>query len=158
MMTEYYQMPDKTLETYRNLWFHTGDYAKKDEDGYFYFVDRKKDAIRRRGENISSFEVEKVINTHPGILESAVFAVPSELGEDEVKANIVLKPGEKLLPEDLIRFCNERMAYFAVPRYLEFVDELPKTPTNRIEKYRLRQLGITENTWDREKAGVKVKR
>ena len=158
MMTEYYQMPDKTLEAYQNLWFHTGDYAKKDADGYYYFVDRKKDAMRRRGENISSFEVEKVINTHPGILESAVFAVPSELGEDEVKANIVLKPGENLPPEDLIGFCNERMAYFAVPRYLEFVSELPKTPTNRIEKYRLRQAGVTENTWDREKAGVKVKR
>ncbi len=158
MMTEYYKMPDKTLEAYQNLWFHTGDFARKDADGYYYFVDRKKDAMRRRGENISSFEVEKVINTHPSILESAVFAVPSELGEDEVKANIVFKPGESLPPEDLIRFCNDRMAYFAVPRYLEFVDELPKTPTNRIEKYRLRQLGVTEKTWDREKAGVKIKR
>lgn len=158
MMTEYYKMPDKTLETYRNLWFHTGDYAKRDEEGFFYFVDRKKDAIRRRGENISSFEVEKVINTHPKVLESAVFAVPSELGEDEVKANVVLKPGENLPPEDLIKHCDERMAYFAVPRYLEFVMELPKTPTNRIEKYRLREAGITENTWDREKAGVKITR
>jgi len=158
MMSGYYNMPEKTLEAYRNLWFHTGDYAKKDEEGYFYFVDRKKDAIRRRGENISSFEVEKVINEHPKILESAVFAVPSELGEDDVKANIVLKPGENLLPEDVIKFCNERMAYFAVPRYLEFVCELPKTPTNRIEKYRLREAGITENTWDREKAGIKIKR
>jgi crotonobetaine/carnitine-CoA ligase len=158
MMTEYYNMPDKTLEVYGNLWFHSGDYAKKDADGYFYFVDRKKDAIRRRGENISSFEVEKVINTYPKVLESAVFAVPSELGEDEVKANVVLKPGEDLPPEDLIQHCNERMAYFAVPRYLEFVEELPKTPTNRIEKYRLRELGITENTWDREKAGIKITR
>ncbi|KPK31141.1 MAG: hypothetical protein AMK69_01215, partial [Nitrospira bacterium SG8_3] len=110
------------------------------------------------GENISSFEVEKVINTHPKILESAVFPVPSELGEDEVKANVVLKPGEKLSPENLTKFCNERMAYFAVPRYLEFVSELPKTPTNRIEKYKLREAGITEDTWDREKAGVKIKR
>jgi crotonobetaine/carnitine-CoA ligase len=158
MMTEYYKMPDKTLEAYRNLWFHSGDYAKKDADGFFYFVDRKKDALRRRGENISSFEVEKVINSHPNVLESAVFAVPSELGEDEVKANVVLKPGENLPPEDLIRFCNERMAYFAVPRYLEFVPELPKTPTNRIEKYRLREAGVTKNTWDREKAGVKISR
>jgi crotonobetaine/carnitine-CoA ligase len=158
MMTEYYNMPDKTLEVYRNLWFHTGDYAKKDADGYFYFVDRKKDAIRRRGENISSFEVEKAINTHPKVLESAVFAVPSDLGEDEVKANIVLKPHESLPAEDLIRYCNERMAYFAVPRYLEFVEGLPKTPTNRIEKYRLRELGVTENTWDREQAGIKVTR
>ncbi len=158
MMTEYYNMPDKTLEAFRNLWFHSGDYAKKDGDGFFYFVDRKKDALRRRGENISSFEVEKVINTHPKVLETAVFAVPSELGEDEVKANVVLKPGEKLSPEDLIAHCNDRMAYFAVPRYLEFVTELPKTPTNRIEKYRLRQIGITATTWDREKVGLKIRR
>lgn len=158
MMTEYYKMPDKTLESFQNLWFHTGDYAKKDEEEYFYFVDRKKDAIRRRGENISSFEVEKVINTHPKVLESAVFAVPSELGEDEVKANVVLKPLETLPPEELIMYCNERMAHFAIPRYLEFVQELPKTPTDRTEKYRLREAGITENTWDREKAGFKITR
>jgi len=158
MMSEYYEMPEKTLESYRNLWFHTGDYARKDEEEYFYFVDRKKDAIRRRGENISSFEVEKVINSHPGVLESAVFAIPSDLGEDDVKVNVVLKPGEKLSPEELIRFCNENMAYFAVPRYLEFVVDLPKTATNRIEKYRLREAGITVNTWDREKSGIKITR
>lgn len=158
MMSGYYKMPEKTLEAFRNLWFHTGDYARKDEEGYFYFVDRKKDAIRRRGENISSFEVEKVINSHPKVLESAAFAVPAELGEDEVKASVVLKPGETLTPEELIHFCNERMAYFAVPRYLEFVSGLPKTPTNRVEKYRLREAGITENTWDREKAGMKLLR
>lgn len=158
MMSGYYNMPDKTLAEYRNLWFHTGDYAKKDEDGFFYFVDRKKDALRRRGENISSFEVEKVINTHPSVLESAVFAVPSELGEDEVMSAVVLKPDMNLSPEELISFCNERMAHFAVPRYLDFVQDLPKTPTNRIEKYRLRQVGITDNTWDREKAGVAIHR
>ena len=158
MMSEYYKMPEKTLESYRNLWFHTGDWARKDEEGYFYFVDRKKDALRRRGENISSFEVEKVINSNPKVLESAVFAVPSELGEDEVKANVVLKPGETLPPEELIKYCSDRMAYFAVPRYLEFVADLPKTPTARVEKYRLREAGITENTWDREKAGIKVNR
>ena len=158
MMSGYYNMPEKTLEAYRNLWFHTGDYAKKDKDGYFYFVDRKKDAIRRRGENISSFEVEKVINKHSKVLESAVFAVPSELGEDEVKVNIVLRPGESLSPEELIEYCNEGMAYFAVPRFIEFVSELPKTPTNRTEKYRLREAGITANTWDRQKAGIRIKR
>jgi crotonobetaine/carnitine-CoA ligase len=102
--------------------------------------------------------VEKVINTHPKILECAVFAVPSELGEDEVKVNIVLKENQDLPFEKLIEFCNERMAHFAVPRYVEYVTELPKTPTNRIEKYRLRKLGITDNTWDREKAGIKIKR
>jgi crotonobetaine/carnitine-CoA ligase len=158
MMSEYYKMPEKTLESFRNLWFHTGDWARKDEDGYFYFMDRKKDALRRRGENISSFEVEKVINSHNAILESAVFAVPSDLGEDEVKANVVLKPGEALTPEDLIKHCNDRMAYFAVPRYLEFVEELPKTPTGRVEKYRLREAGVTPGTWDREKAGITVSR
>jgi crotonobetaine/carnitine-CoA ligase len=158
MMSEYYNMPEKTWEACRNLWFHTGDLAKKDEDGYFYFVDRKKDALRRRGENISSFEVERSINTHPKVLESAAVAVESELAEDEVKICVVLKPGETLTPEELIRYANERMPYFAVPRFVEFMDGLPKTPTERVQKYLLKQAGITENTWDREKAGVKVSR
>ena len=116
MMLEYYNMPEKTLEASRNLWFHTGDLAKKDEDGYFYFVDRKKDALRRRGENISSFEVERVVNSHTTVLESAAVAVPSEVGEDEVKICVVLKPDASLTPEELIRYCNDRMPYFAVPK------------------------------------------
>jgi carnitine-CoA ligase len=158
MMLGYYNMPEKTLETYRNLWFHTGDLARKDEDGYFYFVDRKKDALRRRGENISSFEVERVVNSHHAVLESAAVAAPSEVGEDEVKICVVLKPGETVTPEELIRYCNERMPYFAVPRYVEFMESLPKTPTERVQKYLLKQAGITPNTWDREKAGVQVTR
>lgn len=158
MMSEYYNMPEKTLEAFRNLWFHTGDLARKDEDGYFYFVDRKKDALRRRGENISSFEVERAINTHPKVLESAAVAVQSELAEDEVKICVVLKPGETLSPEDLIRYANDRMPYFAVPRYVEFMESLPKTPTERVQKYLLKQAGVTPNTWDREKAGVEVHR
>jgi crotonobetaine/carnitine-CoA ligase len=158
MMLEYYNMPEKTLESFRNLWFHTGDLAKKDEDGYYYFVDRKKDALRRRGENISSFEVERAINTHPKVLESAAVAVKSELAEDEVKICVVLQPGEKLSYEELISYANDRMPYFAVPRYVEFMDKLPKTPTERIQKYVLKQAGITENTWDREKAGIKITR
>jgi carnitine-CoA ligase len=158
MMLEYYNMPEKTLEAFRNLWFHTGDLAKKDADGYFYFVDRKKDALRRRGENISSFEVERVVNSHPSVLESAAVAVPSELGEDEVKICVVLKPGATLIPEELIKYCNDRMPYFAVPRFVEFMESLPKTPTDRVEKYKLKQAGITTNTWDREKAGVQVTR
>lgn len=158
MMLEYYNMPEKTLEAFRNLWFHTGDLAKKDADGYFYFVDRKKDALRRRGENISSFEVERAVNSHPSVLESAAVAVPSELGEDEVKICIVLKPGATLIPEELIKYCNDRMPYFAVPRFVEFMESLPKTPTDRVEKYKLKQAGITTNTWDREKAGVQVTR
>jgi crotonobetaine/carnitine-CoA ligase len=158
MMLEYYNMPEKTLEAFRNLWFHTGDLAKKDADGYFYFVDRKKDALRRRGENISSFEVERVVNSHPSVLESAAVAVPSELGEDEVKICVVLKPGATLIPEELIKYCNDRMPYFAVPRFVEFMESLPKTPTDRVEKYKLKQAVITTNTWDREKAGVQVTR
>jgi len=158
MMLEYYNMPEKTLESFRNLWFHTGDLAKRDADGYFYFVDRKKDALRRRGENISSFEVERAINSHPSVLESAAVAVPSEVGEDEVKICVVLKPGATLPPEELIRHCNDRMPYFAVPRYVEFMGSLPKTPTERVEKYKLKQAGITANTWDREKAGYKLER
>jgi crotonobetaine/carnitine-CoA ligase len=154
MMLEYYNMPDKTLESFRNLWFHTGDLAKKDKDGYFYFVDRKKDALRRRGENISSFEVERAVNSHPSVLESAAVAVPSEIGEDEVKICVVLKPGETLTPEELIAYCNDRMPYFAVPRFVEFMDSLPKTPTDRVEKYKLKQAGITVNTWDKEKSSA----
>ena len=158
MMLEYYNMPDKTLETYRNLWFHSGDLATRDADGYFYFVDRKKDALRRRGENISSFEVERAINTHPSVLESAAVAVKSELAEDEVKICVVLKPGATLSPEELIGHAADRMPYFAVPRFVEFMDALPKTPTERVQKYLLKQAGVTPNTWDREKAGIEVSR
>jgi crotonobetaine/carnitine-CoA ligase len=158
MMLGYYNMPDQTLDTFRNLWFHTGDLAKRDEGGYLYFVDRKKDSLRRRGENISSFEVERAINTHPKVLESAAVAVRAEMPEDEVKICVVLKPGEKLTPEELIAHAADRMPHFAVPRFVEFMDQLPKTPTERIQKYLLKQAGITPNTWDREKAGVQVKR
>jgi crotonobetaine/carnitine-CoA ligase len=157
-MGGYYNMPEATLKAFRNLWFHTGDFGYRDEDGYFYFVDRKKDALRRRGENISSFEVEQVVNSHPKVLECAVFAVPSDLGEDDVKTAVVLKRDETMTPEELVSFCNDRMAYFAVPRYVEFRDSLPKTPTARIEKYKLREEGVTKDTWDREKAGYKLKR
>lgn len=159
MMLEYYKMPEKTMETWRDLWFHTGDRARIDEDGFLYFADRKKDSLRRRGENISSFEVEKIINMHPAVHESAVFGVKSELAEDdEVMVSLVLKPGEKFSPEDLIAFCEERMAYFMVPRYVRVMDELPKNVIYKVEKYKLRDEGVTADTWDREKAGYKLKR
>lgn len=158
MLLEYYKMPEKTIETWRNLWFQTGDYAYYDEEGYFYFIDRKKDALRRRGENISSFEVEKVINSHPAVLESAAIAVKSDLGEDEVMVCLTLKPEQKITPLDLIVYCEERMAYFMVPRYLRFMNALPKTPTERVLKYQLREEGITPDTWDREVAGYQLKR
>ncbi len=154
----YYNFPDATVETFRNLWFHTGDLAFRDDDGYFFFVDRKKDSIRRRGENVSAYEVERVLNANEAVLESAAVAVPAELGEDEIKACVVLQPGARVSPEDLLAFCDERMPRFMVPRYVEFLDELPKTATEKIEKYRLRaegDHGITKATWDREKAGFR---
>ncbi|MBX3276958.1 MAG: AMP-binding protein [Acidobacteria bacterium] len=158
MMSGYYKMPEATLEAFRNLWFHTGDHGYFDEEGYLYYVGRKKDAIRRRGENISAFEIESAVNQHPAVLESAAIAAPSELGEDEVKIAVVLKPGMQVGHEELIRFCEARMAYFMVPRFVEFKDALPKNPSQRIEKYKLRAEGVNAATWDREKAGVKLKR
>ncbi len=158
MMDGYYKNPEATLEQSRNLWFHTGDLMKRDEDGYYYFVDRKKDAIRRRGENISAFEVEMVLNGHPSILESAAIAVPSEVGEDEVMVCVVPKPDQTVDPLELIKHCEKLMAYFSVPRFVDIRAELPKTPTHRVEKYRLRQEGITSTTWDREKSGYQIKR
>ena len=158
MMLEYYKMPEKTVETWRDLWFQTGDYGFFDDDGYLNFADRKKDALRRRGENISSYELEKVINSHPKVLEAAVFGVKSELGEDEVAACLELTPGHSLSPEDFIAFCEERMAYFMVPRYVRFMDDLPRTPTLRVEKYKLRDEGVTSDTWDRDKTNYKLKR
>jgi crotonobetaine/carnitine-CoA ligase len=150
MMLEYYRMPEKTVEAWSNLWFHTGDYLKRDADGWFYFVDRKKDALRRRGENISSYEVEREINAHPAVLESAAIAVKSELGEDELMVVVCRKPGATLDAEALIAHCQEKMAYFMVPRYLRFVDAMPKTPTERIQKFKLRSEGVTADTFDRE--------
>lgn len=158
-MAGYYGMPDKTAEIYRNFWLHTGDLGSKDEDGFFYFVDRKKDAIRRRGENISSFEVEAAVNTHPGILESAAFPIKSDVIEDDVMVVAVLKPGEALTPEAFTEHCVARMPYFWVPRFVRLtMQPLPRTPTNKVEKYRLREHGVTPDTWDREKAGFKVPR
>jgi crotonobetaine/carnitine-CoA ligase len=156
--TGYFGTPEKTVEAWRNLWFHTGDRVIREPDGYFKFVDRLKDAIRRRGENISSFEVEQVLLSHPEIATAAAYPVRSELAEDEVMAAIVRQPGSALDEVAVIRFCETRMPYFAVPRFLEFVDNLPTTENGKIQKYKLRERGITGYTWDRETAGILVKR
>ena len=158
MLMEYYKMPEKTVEAWRDLWFNTGDYLVMDEEGYFNFVDRKKDALRRRGENISSQEVEKVISSHSAVLESAAIGVKSDMSEDEVMICVTLKPGETLTPEALLDFAQERMAYFMVPRYVRIMEQLPKTPTEKVRKAALRDDGITSDTWDREAVGYKVKR
>jgi crotonobetaine/carnitine-CoA ligase len=148
---EYYKEPDATAEKVKNGWYHTGDLALVDEDGYFFFKGRKKDAIRRRGENVSAQEVEKVINAHPAVLECAAYGVPAELSEEEIMVAVSLKPGFVLTPADLIGYCHNHMARFMVPRYVEFMDSLPKTPSLRVEKYKLQKRGVTPNTWDREK-------
>jgi len=139
-------------------WFHTGDLAYKDKDGWLFFVDRKKDSIRRRGENIASYSIEKIINLNDKILESAAFGVKSELGEDEVMVAIVLKPGEMMSPTELLDFCQDKMAYFMIPRYIDFVEELPKNEVHRILKRILKERGVTGSTYDREKEGYIVKR
>jgi crotonobetaine/carnitine-CoA ligase len=154
----YFGEPQKTVEAWQNLWFHTGDRVVREADGYFRFVDRLKDAIRRRGENISSFEVEQVLLSHPAVASAAVFPVRSSLAEDEVMAAIVLRSGQHVTELELVRFCEPRLPYFAVPRYMEFLTELPSTESGKIQKYRLRERGVTAATWDREAAGYRVKR
>ena len=158
MNSGYYGNPEATASAWRNGWFHTGDAFRVDPDGNYFFVDRMKDAIRRRGENISSFEVEAEINNHPDVLESAAVAVPSELGEDEVLVTVVMQPGRSLDPQALTEYLIPRMAHFMVPRYLRQVPELPRTPTQKVQKHLLRADGITADTWDREKAGIVVRR
>jgi carnitine-CoA ligase len=156
--TGYFAMPEKTVEAWRNLWFHTGDRVVAGADGRIRFLDRMKDAIRRRGENISSFEVEQVIAAHPAVANAAVFPVQSELAEDEVMTAVVLRPGQSLDPVALLDHCGPRMPYFAVPRYVEFVDDLPRTENGKVQKFRLRERGITPATFDRESVGYKVSR
>ncbi|NIY69278.1 AMP-binding protein [Streptomyces malaysiensis] len=150
VMTEYYGMPDATAEAFRGGWLHTGDLGHLDHDDYLYFHGRAKDGIRRRGENISAYEVEQIVESHPGVLEAAAIGVPSELTEEDVKICVVLRPGAQLSAEELIAYCALRSAAYMVPRFVEFLPELPKTPTQKVEKFRLKEAGVTKATWDRE--------
>ena len=154
----YVGMPDKTVEAWRNLWFHSGDRVICDADGYYHFVDRMKDAIRRRGENISAYEVEQVVLSHAAVATAAVFPVRSELAEDEVMVALVLRPDAALTAPELLDYCQPKLPYFAVPRYVEFVGELPATENGKIQKFKLRERGVTPATWDREAHGYKVTR
>jgi crotonobetaine/carnitine-CoA ligase len=156
--TGYFAMEDKTVEAWRNFWFHTGDRVVRESDGRFRFLDRMKDAIRRRGENISSYEVEQVLLAHPAIAQAAAFPVRSDLAEDEVMAAIVLRAGESLAPLELLDYCAPRLPYFAVPRYLDFVSALPVTENGKVRKFRLREQGVTSTAFDSVAAGFKVKR
>ena len=153
MFAGYWRRPEATVEVLRNLWFHTGDLGRLDDDGFLFFVDRKKDYLRRRGENISSFEMERTFHGHPAIKDVAVHSVPSEQGEDEVKVTVVLQSDAQVSEEELCAWSVERVPYFAVPRYIEFRDDLPRNPVGRVLKYELRDDGVTKTTWDREAAG-----
>ena len=154
MFEGYWARPQATLEASRNWWFHTGDIGRLDEDDFLYFVDRKADYLRRRGENISSFEVESTIMGHPDIADAVVHAVPSELTEDDLKITATLKAGASLDPESLFRWCIDNLPYFALPRYIEFRTELPRSPVGRVLKRELRDEGVTPQTWDAEASGI----
>jgi crotonobetaine/carnitine-CoA ligase len=159
IMSGYWRNQEQTSQSIRDGWLHTGDLGWLDEDGFLYFVDRKKDIIRRRGENISSQEVEDVIKAHPDVLDCAAIGVPSELGEDEVKVYITSKEGAVVDPADVVRWCAERLAYFKVPRYLEVRDQLPRTPSMRVRKDLLRREkdDLTQDSFDREAAGIRIR-
>ena len=148
----YHKMPEKTVSDFRNFWFHTGDLCRKDDDGYIFFMDRVKDYIRRRGENISSFEVENMVSSHPGINEAAAIAVKVDeegrYSEDEVMIVVVKEKDENLDPKEIIEFLKPIMPKFMIPRFIKFRDSLPKTPTNRVQKAKLREEGVTADTWD----------
>jgi len=156
MFMGYWGRPEATVAAMRNQWFHTGDIGKFDNEGFLYFLDRKKDYLKRRGENISSFELESTFKAHPAIAEVAVHAVPSPLGEDDVKVTAVLKQGAALAEEELCRWAIERVPYFAVPRFIEFRQSLPQNTQGKVLKFQLRAEGQTPQTWDLEKSGIKV--
>jgi len=158
LMSGYYRNAEATAAAMRNGWFHTGDAFRVDADGRFFFVDRMKDVIRRRGENISSFELETEICAHPAVREAVAVAVPSEVGEDEVLAVVAPVEGAVVDPAELVRFLADRVAHFMVPRYVRVVDGLPKTASGKLQKHVLRATGLAEGTWDREAAGIRLKR
>jgi crotonobetaine/carnitine-CoA ligase len=150
----YHKMPEQTAAAWRNGWFHTGDAFRRDADGWFYFVDRLRDTIRRRGENISSFEVETLVVEHPAVRECAAIGVPAPLGEDDVLVAVIVDDPAAFDPAELLTFLEPRMPRFMLPRYVHVVDDLPRTEASmRVRKHELRHQGISNSTWDREAAG-----
>jgi len=154
MFEGYWGRPEATVQASRNWWYHTGDIGRIDDDGYLFFVDRKADYLRRRGENISSFEVERILMSHGALADVAVHAVPSQLTEDDLKVTATVKNGASITEEELFRWCIDELPYFALPRYVEFRAELPRSPVGRVLKRELRAEGVTPATWDAEAAGV----
>jgi crotonobetaine/carnitine-CoA ligase len=158
LFSGYWNDDRATIANFRNLWHHTGDRGRVDSEGYFWFADRKKDSLRRRGENVSSIELEEAIVKHPSIVQAAVHAVPSELGEDDVKVCLVMAEGSDLEPAALFEFFRTSMPYYAIPRYVEKLDALPANVNGRIQKFKLRERGITEMTIDFDRLGLVVAR
>jgi len=156
MFDGYFERPEATVEAFKGLWYHTGDYGRWLPSGALTFVDRKKDALRRRGENVSSIELEMGINGHPKIVESAVHAVPSELGEDDIKACVVVAEGEDLDPDELFGYFKDHLPYFAIPRYVEPIPALPRNAVGRVMKHKLREAGNGPGTLDFDALGLTV--
>src|SRR5208283_2289062 len=149
---EYYKNPNASGEKTKGEWEYTGDLMYQDEQGYIYFVGRSTDSMRRRGENVSAYDVEQAILKHPAVMEAAVYAVPSEMTEDEIMASVRLVDGQKLSSKDLWGFLQDKLARFAIPRYIRFVDDFPRTETFRIKKGELKSTGVTPDTFDTESA------
>jgi crotonobetaine/carnitine-CoA ligase len=158
MFEGYWGRPAATVEASRNWWYHTGDVGRIDDEGFLFFVDRKADYLRRRGENISSFEVERILMGHGALADVAVHAVPSDLTEDDLKITATLAEGASLSEEALFRWCIDELPYFALPRYIEFRAELPRSPVGRVLKRDLREQGRTPATWDAEASGIAYER
>ena len=156
MFDGYWNKPEATLKAFRNLWYHTGDSGRMLDSGAIAFADRKKDSLRRRGENVSSLELETALLLHPKIADAAVHAVPSELAEDDIKACLVIRTEETITPDEFYAFCKNNLPYFAIPRYVEFLESLPKNAVGRVMKHELRANPNLENAWDFEKLGFRV--
>ncbi len=154
----YLNRPEATAAAWRNGWFHTGDLVRQDEDGNFFFVDRLKDAVRRRGENVSSLEVESEVLGFDAVAEAAVVGMPSELGDEDILVAVVPKPGETIDEKELIEYLIPLMPHYMVPRFVRVLDQLPKTPTNKLMKFAIRDEGITDDTWDAEAFGIRLKK
>jgi crotonobetaine/carnitine-CoA ligase len=151
MFDGYYKSPEETMKCSANWWFHTGDLGKVDDEGYYYFCGRKKESIRRGGENIPPYEIEKEINEHPAVAESAAFGITDPIMGEEIKVAIVLRPGQKVTHEEIIAWCEQRLPKFMLPRYIEFMENLPKSASEKVQKVALKGRGLTSNTWDRQK-------
>ena len=158
MFDGYWNKAEATLEQFQTLWYHTGDNGRVLPSGAVAFVDRKKDSLRRRAENVSSLELEAALMRHGKFAEVAVHAVPSDLAEDDIKACIVLKPGESTTPEEIFPFFKDNLPYYAIPRYVELIDALPRNAVGRVMKHKLRERPLDETVWDLDKLGLTVGR